>query len=508
MSPTQVQSWQPILAKIGYPTDCVVLDFESFFSADFGFQTHSTTEYVQSDKFEILGVAVVESATEKGVWHVDAWAAMEELQGRYGTDFAQCTGIAQNAKFDLLVLQRYMGIAPKFFIDTKDLAAHLHPMWSAKLGDLCKEYGLVAKGDTMAFKGMTRRRRWKRQGGRGKEKDRLVRLPIANAEQEQALAFYGVNDALREWDLFKLMLPRISRPSVEIPLAQHTTEQFLYPTLEIDVPRAERIRKDMIDEIEKAAASSGHSRSAISGNHSFRDLLTEALHAVGEDLPVKANKKGILIPAIAKTDTAYPDLLNHADPTVRRLMQARVALKAWPPKAKRVQSILKQAAANNGVLRVPLWYHGAHTGRWSGGEGINLQNLGSRGHPLDAEVRNTIVAPEGYSLVIVDQAAVEARGTAWVAGQHDLLEAFKQGVDVYCRFASSLFATPVRKARMDDPEPVRAWLKQARSCGKVGILGGGYGMGPLKCQSYGTGFGLTMSMGDAVNLTRDREILE
>jgi len=207
-----------------------------------------------------------------------------------------------------------------------------------------------------------------------------------------------------------------------------------------------------------------------------------------------------MIPALAKTDPMYLDMMEHHHPPVAALMAARTAVRSWPGKAKRVHNLIKQAGVNGGVLPVPLHYCGAHTGRWSGGESINLQNLGTRGHPLDSEVRNVLLPPPGSVFIVSDQASVEARGLAWLVGDDDLLEQFRNGVDVYCDFASSIFPYAVRKPRDTDPPPVARALKAARNCGKVGVLGGGYGMGPLKCQTFANDFGLTLTFDEAADV--------
>ncbi|GAH11555.1 unnamed protein product, partial [marine sediment metagenome] len=110
-----------------------------------------------------------------------------------------------------------------------------------------------------------------------------------------------------------------------------------------------------------------------------------------------------------------------------------------------------QALAENGKLRVPLNYYGGHTGRWSGGEGINLQNLGGRGRagmgtdPLISAMRGLLCAPIDGSIPIernifpiVDSAQIEARLLAWIAGQQDLTEGFRNGEDIYSVFATRL----------------------------------------------------------------------
>lgn len=95
-------------------------------------------------------------------------------------------------------------------------------------------------------------------------------------------------------------------------------------------------------------------------------------------------------------------------------------------------------------------------------DGINLQNLqrGSR-HRL------ALTAPENHLVFVCDSSNIEARVNAWFAGQTDLLDDFRHGLDVYSQFATEVvFGYPVNKD-----------MKTERQVGKVCILGLGYGMG-------------------------------
>lgn len=81
---------------------------------------------------------------------------------------------------------------------------------------------------------------------------------------------------------------------------------------------------------------------------------------------------------------------------------------------------------------------------------------------------NEAVAITGDQLVYVaDSSNIEARMLAWLAGQHDLLEIFRTGGDVYSNFASILFGRPIDKHK----DPLERFI------GKVCVLGLGYGMG-------------------------------
>jgi DNA polymerase len=110
-----------------------------------------------------------------------------------------------------------------------------------------------------------------------------------------------------------------------------------------------------------------------------------------------------------------------------------------------------------------LNYYGAHTGRASGGDG-NLQNL-----PRGGVLRKSIRAPQNHTVVAVDSAQIEARVVAWLAGQDDLVEDFRNKEDIYSKFASDVYG---RKITKED--------KVERFVGKTCILGLGYGLGKDK----------------------------
>ncbi len=161
----------------------------------------------------------------------------------------------------------------------------------------------------------------------------------------------------------------------------------------------------------------------------------------------------------------------------------------------------------DGRLRDTLRYYGAHTGRWSG-QGMQLQNLprparrfadlpadsaipwtldkeGKRhvdvdayadaalaGAELEADavallVRATICASPGNALAVCDYSSVEARATAWAAGDSDAVDVYLSGRDPYKVAASAIFGTPY--------DQVAGFQRQV---GKVSELSAGYGGGP------------------------------
>lgn len=528
MTPT----WVDILESCGYPTDILVLDFETYFDKDYSLKKLSTIEYIEDPRYEEHGVAYLhvpgDPITGSG-FATDTSALLHTYQREFGDNLEGCTVCGMNLRFDGTILVRKHNITPPYVVDVLDLAHHLNPRRRCRLEDLCERYGLPAKGDTMQFLGL----HWDAGVTVTPDGPPTIYQGMTD-EQKQAMHEYACNDAEQEWNLFKLLLPQITRPEFELPLARHTHGLFWHPLLAFDFEGADKLATDMEAKIDEVASQVGHTRKDLSGNISFVKLLQEAMDPERElpelqarlqkiklqntrgefedsepsekdeirgpmlrsaiqkleertaslEVPMKQGKAtktnpSGLIPALAKTDEALLALKKHPSERVRDLIAARQGIKSWPLHVKRVCRMSDQAAAAaGGQLPVSLHYYGAHTGRWTGGEKINLQNLSKRSEdPLILRIRSLLMAPEGHLLVMADASQVEARALAWLAGQQDLVKDFAAGKPVYCIFASEVLDVPIRKVLPDDPPSLAAYLTRYRTLGKTGILGAGYGMG-------------------------------
>lgn len=486
------KEWFQVLKDVGYPTDVVIVDFESFFDGEYGLKDLSTIEYVQDKRFEILGCGFLrvvdnfpdyENQTVFTAGSLDTTTHLKWLQSEYGPNLERCTVVAHNASFDCMILSRKFGINPPHIIDTVGLARHWNARDKADLATLAKRFNLPDKGETEEFMGMTFRPRWKKPKGRGPKMP--VQMPLATDEQITKLASYGQNDVRREWELFTILLPRLSNPKIELQLMQHTLDLALKPSLQVDSVKCDELIGAMQTEVRSVLDKTGLIHDEISGNKSFEGYLCQALMDAG-DVPqryFKVCKTGYKL-ADAKTDPERDLLLKHSDEKVRSLMEARAGIKSWPTHISRLEQLKKMAQADGGLLPIPLRYMGAHTGRWSGSDGVNFQNFGSRGHELINSMREVIVAPEGKTLVIADAAQIEARVLAWVAGQKSLIEAFAQNRDVYCEFGTEFFRAKLRKPSDDDIPAVAKLLKARRQFSKICVLGMGYGMGPSRFMEY------------------------
>lgn len=492
------------LKKIGYPTNVLVLDFESKFSTKkedaLGFEYQSTIEYITDPRWEFLGCGfqwLLCDDTKDGAF-VDGpdlgkfFKRVQEANG--GDDLPDVTVVAKNCKFDIALLQLKFGTMPKFTIDIDDLLRFYDSRMSHKLKDVAKHFNLKPKGDTKQFANLSF--------------DEIK----ANQEMYDNLVTYTMTDIEDEVDLLEIVLPMVDFTADEAALARHTLELFVYPRFKVDFSRAAHVRMGMEHQLAKVARDYDPKMlgSGIKMMREYCRILTgcETAWPIDKDqcVPLKEGKptKNLkpltgegLIPALAKDDDGCKWLLAHPDPEVRALTEARIAIKSWPTHIGKIKGIVNQARCNpDDMLRVPIHYYGAHTGRWTGGEGINMLNMGSGGrgrpqHPLIAKTRGILVAPDDHMLCIVDSAQIEARMLAWLAGQNDLLKQFANDADPYSDLATDIFQRDVWKWSDDDsvergmfPETsdeqfkeLKREVKLFRGFGKDAILGCGYGMG-------------------------------
>jgi len=180
--------------------------------------------------------------------------------------------------------------------------------------------------------------------------------------------------------------------------------------------------------------------------------------------------------AFAKNDPEFKALLEHPDDFVRLAVEARISVKSTLGET-RSSRLIGVAERNKGFIPNPKKYWGAHTGRMSGSEKLNLENF-----PRGSELRASLVAPPGYVLCAVDSANIEARVLPWVAGQLDLLDQFvlqdkKLGLDVYSAMATKIYGRGVDRKKYPERDFIPGFV------GKAVTLGCGYGLGWTKFQA-------------------------
>ena len=116
-----------------------------------------------------------------------------------------------------------------------------------------------------------------------------------------------------------------------------------------------------------------------------------------------------------------------------------------------------------------------------------LRKFGPLSRTLSRAARPTIRAGKGHRMVWADYSAIEARVLPWLAhkagvpGTGEVLEMFREGVDVYVENAAEIFGCPVKSVE-----------ENQRQAGKVAVLALGYAGGKGAYAAMASGYGLTM----------------
>ena len=416
----------------------ITLDFETYYDKDYGLKKYTTEEYIRSDLFETIGVAVKADGVTK--WFSGTHAEIKAFLDSY--EMHKHFVLGHNNRFDAAILSWIYDIHPLGLFDTMSMGQILHGLTeSVSLANLAKLYNIGEKGTEVL-------------DALGKH-----RLDFTHNE----LAKYGnycINDVELTYELFTEMKDKFT--AAEIKLIDLTIRMFTEPKLELNKGLLIRHFHEVKDVKEKLLAKVSVDKELLMSNPKFAELLIEQ----GVTPPMKISATtGKETYAFAKTDEGFKELLEHDNPYVQALASARIGNKSTIEET-RTENFIQ--IANRGKLPVPLKYSGAVVShRWSGVDGINLQNL-----PRTSELRRAICAPVGYKLVASDLSNIELRLAYWFAKSHGKIQQIKDGIDLYKQSASEITGTPYNEVNKD-----------LRYIFKVVNLSGIYGVGANKMHS-------------------------
>lgn len=400
------------------------IDFETYYSREYSLSKMTTERYVRGPQFEaiMMGIKKNDGPTK--------WIP-KNLIGPFldAVDFTKSAILCHNTAFDGAILSWHYGVKPKLWLDTLSMARPLHNVTvGGSLKALAQYYKLGAKGDEVI-------------NALGK------RYADFSKEELERYAAYCVNDVQITYELFQKLKKEL--PPSELLVIDQTLRMYTEPKIELDIPLLEKhlgeVRQRKEDILKELAGVVGMGeqfdpaalKTLLMSNPQFATMLD----LMGIDPPMKTSPRtGKSAYAFSKTDQAFLALLEHPDERVRAAVEARLGTKSTLEETRTDAFI---GIADRGPLPIMLNYYGAHTGRFSGGDKVNLQNLPSRGNTT---IRQALRAPEGYEIIACDSSQIEARTVAWLAGQDDLVQAFREGRDVYSEFASDVYGRPITKA--------------------------------------------------------------
>ena len=446
----------------------ITLDFETYYTKEFGFSRLTTEEYIRDPRFEVIGVAVQVEDGEPEWFSGDRESLRKWL---WKFDWKNSMVLAHNTLFDGAILHWHFGITPAVFLDTLCMARAIHGVDAGgSLAKLATRYQVGEKGTEV--------------------NDAIGKARLDFTPED--LAQYGEyckNDVRLTYDLFNIMSKGF--PMEELKLIDMTLRMFTHPLLYVDQETLTERLTDLLSEKSELLGSLKEQlkcdteeevRDKMSSNPKFAKVL-ESFNII---VPLKKSPTtGKEVPALAKKDEGFIALTEHEDTFIQHLCAVRLGTKSTLEE-KRIERFMEIGKRNKGMMPIPLKYYGAHTGRWSGTDKINFQNLPSRDVKKKA-LKKAIVPPDGYMVINSDSSQIEARVLPWLAGQDDVVKQFADGEDVYSVFATEVYGRPISKK---DPTE--------RFVGKTCILGLGYGTGALKLQH-------TLSTSQPVSVKLDEE---
>ena len=410
------------------------IDLETYYDNDYSLRKMATTEYICDPRFESQLVAV-----QKDSWKTPKVMTSKEFKSFAATVNWSKTGmLAHHTAFDGLIASHHFGIKPAFYFDTLSMARPIMPISvGGSLDKLARAFGFKGKVLAQALVDV-----------KGKHFKEFSKSEL------KLLKDYAGDDIEQTWGIFLKMLPYT--PLDELKLIDLTIKMYAQPTLRLDKPLLLRLERETIEAKERLLLDLGADRKQLMSNEKFAALL----RFEGVEPPTKVSKAtGKPTYAFSKQDIEFKALLEHDDIRVSTLVAARLGTKSTITETRAARMAQR---ADYGPMSVYLNFWGAKTGRWSGGDRINFQNMG-RG----SDLRTAISAPDGHTLIIADLAQIEARVNAWFSGQQNIVDAFANNDDVYSLAASLVYNRKIDK-KTDPTE---------RFVGKVMVLALGYGAG-------------------------------
>ena len=426
----------------------VTIDFETFYAKGYGLRKYTTEEYILHPRFQVIGVAI-QIDDGKPVWYVGEQAS----KGLDAIDWRNTMLMCHNTQFDGAILKWVYGHEPVAYLDTLCMARAKHGVEAGgSLKALAERYQIGEKGDEVLQ-------------AIGKRLEDF---------QEHELRQYGEyckNDVKLTYDLFKVLSKGFPLP--ELKLIDITLKMFILPILRVNNKLLEERLKELKEE--KTSMLKGLMqtlncdteeavRKKLASNIQFAKILEDMHIPVPMKVSPTTEKETY---ALAKTDAGFIALQESDNPVLQELCAVRLGTKSTIEES-RIQRFIDVGERHQGLLPIPLKYYGAHTGRWSGSDKVNFQNLPSRDVKKKA-LKNAILPPVDHVILNVDSSQIEARILVWLAGQEDQVELYRQGKDVYCDFASRVYKKTIDKRN-----------RKERAVGKTCILGLGYGTGHVK----------------------------
>lgn len=467
----------------------ICYDMESFWSSkNYSLSRMGPLEYIRDAQFDPFMLCMATNNDDAFLTD-GAWSGVPALLSQI--DQANDVLVAHNGGgFDHLILSEHFGMRPQHMWDTiwmmrwcglSSICRETHAALTDKLGNGEKKPGTVVSDNKHWPHDFTRE---EQEFFKQYCRDDTTQL----RDNLRVMLPYMTSDCLR----FMSLTARMATEPVFV-LNQAMLEEYIRQLDE----EAENARKTLMELFHFADLPSFFT--ALRSADKFADMLrtlgveppkklsekktataAAKLEAAGDTTAALALKQeGVYTYAFSKSDVEFLALLEHEDPRVRLLVETRLEFNSSIMRS-RAETFLK-FAKHNRPIPIMLSAFQAHTSRYTAGateshntDRLQFQNLAKR-NPAFLPLRKAIQVPQGMRVVAVDSSQIELRVNAWMAGQQDLLQAFRDGRDPYAELASSFDRQYTAQQIHDGAKSGDKHCKLLRNTSKMIQLGCGYG---------------------------------
>lgn len=465
-----------------------LIDIETYCEADI--KKCGLYRYVSDPSFEILLIAwATDEGSGFGETKLADLASGDSFPQELLDDFkdSNVTLIAHNAAFERVSFSRYLQqhypgqylkpgtfLSPNNWICTMVMAASLTlPMALKDVGEVLRTTQQKDKEGKRLIKLFSAPcKPTKSNGGRTRN------LPHHLPEDWAKFKYYCIQDVNTEVDIYK-RLKRFPMPD---------REWHHYRVNERINDRGVRIDTKLV-------------RQAITCDLLLSDAMTtKAYELTGLENPNSVSQlktwldeRGISMDTLGKKNVT--EMIGELDKNgvdAEAMDMLKLRLQMAKSSVKKYQAAERCVCPDGRARGLFQFYGASRTGRYSG-RNIQLQNLpqnhistldeartlvkmgcfdmvesiyGNTPDVLSQLIRTMLIPRNGCEFIVADFSAIEARVLAWEAGEQWVLEAFKNGEDLYCATASQMFHVPVVKHGING---------DLRQKGKIATLACGYG---------------------------------
>ena len=395
---------------------------------------------------------------------------------------------AHNASFERVCLSRYLGLPIHTYLDPSSWRCSMVYASCLSLPKSLKDLGYILKLDKQKLE-------------EGKELIKYFSVPCKPTKSNNYRTRNLPSDDLIRWETFKAYNKRDVETECEI--IKRLESHSLVSTIWMEYGESESIndRGVLIDEKLVNNAIDISDKTTLILKNTLQKLTNLENPNSVMQLKNWLKEQGLEVEDLGKKNVQ--NIIKNAPSDLINLVLA-LRLQTSKSSIKKYEAI-KNCKCSDSRVRGMFQFVGAtRTGRYAS-KFVQLQNLrqnhlsnlsdirelikngdiealnllyGDIPDVLSQLIRTAFIPKKNHKFIVADFSAIEARVLAWYAGETWVLEAFKNGEDIYCATASKMYGVPVVKHGVNGD--LRQKGKQANlACGYGGSVGALKAMGAL-----------------------------